>query len=160
MAESKSISMLAIWQLAMKTVSARYLSKQTGWGCPEDHSLEAPSGSQKLGIPWNFGTSPLPIFSKFNEKPCNQDLPNLPSSGHPWIPCWYHRSAWPRRVAAWPTRHGMAQLDIPREQPQAWGNKAASAMNPGTRDLNRNYLDRRSQHKHWSMVIICIILYR
>ena len=60
-----------------------------------------------------------------------------------------------------------ANSAIPRERSLAWGNKAASAMNPGTRDLNRNYLDgpmgEGSQHKHWSMDVngyICIILYR
>lgn len=172
MAESKSSLMLAIWQLAMKTVSERYLSTQ-GWGCPEDQSLEALSGSQQLGIPLTHLTH-LFGLQKFNRKPeVNLDIPyNLPSSGHPWIACWYHRSVWPRKVAAWPTRHfGTSLTDansaIPRERSLAWGNKAASAMNPGKRDLNRNYLDgpmgEGSQHKHWSMDVNgynCIILYR
>lgn len=57
-------------------------------------------------------------LQKFNQKPeVNLDLPyNLPSSGHPWIACWYHRSVWPRKVAAWPTRHFGTAWQMPTVQ--------------------------------------------
>lgn len=55
-----------------------------------------------------------------------------------------------------------ANSAIPRERSLAWGNKAASAMNPGTRDLNRNYLDGRWEREastnigQWMSILISV----